>query len=44
METVYTERANGRREYWTYANGQRIYISAAMAERMRHQGARIVNV
>jgi len=44
METIYRERANGRFEFWTYSDGRRVYISAATAERMRQQGARLVNV
>lgn len=40
--TIYRERANGRWEYWTYADGQRLYLSLAFVRRER--GARIVNV
>ena len=29
METFYKERANGKWEYWTYSDGQRIYVSAS---------------
>ncbi len=43
-ETVYRERANGNFEFWTYSDGQRIYISQKFAEKMRSQGAKLVVV
>jgi hypothetical protein len=41
---IYRERANGRSEYWTYLDGQRVYLSPAMAEREFRRGARVVNL
>ena len=38
-EVIYRERANGRQEQWTYADGQRVYISQALADKMERQGA-----
>jgi len=38
MDTYYTERANGRREFWTYLEGVRVYISEAMATRDVQKG------
>ena len=29
----YTELANGRREYWTYSDGDRAYVTKAFVER-----------
>ena len=43
-ETVYRERANGRFEFWTYSDGQRVYLSQDLAERMERQGAILVRV
>lgn len=43
-ETVYRERANGRLEFWTYSEGQRVFLSRDLAERMERQGAIIVTV
>jgi hypothetical protein len=37
--TVYCERANGRFEYWTYADGQRVMLTPALATKLMHQGA-----
>ena len=42
-ETIYRERANGRWEYWTYADGARVRLTETMAARMLAQGARFVN-
>jgi hypothetical protein len=45
MDTIYRERANGRWEYWTYREGQRVYLSADTAERwIRNKTARLVFV
>jgi hypothetical protein len=40
--TIYQERANGLDEYWTYSDGQRIYISVAFAQKEIDRGARLV--
>jgi hypothetical protein len=45
MDTVYTERANGRQEYWTYSDGERRYVSGDWARRQRDRGTvRIVDL
>lgn len=45
MMTIYRERANGRWEFWTYSDGDRVYVSAAFAEREAQRAtARIVEV
>lgn len=33
MKKLYRERANGRFEYWTYCDGQRVYLSETTALR-----------
>lgn len=38
METIYSERANGRREYYTYCDGARVYVSAAYVARELKRG------
>ena len=38
MDTYYTERANGRREFWTYCEGVRVYISDTLATRDVQKG------
>lgn len=44
QETVYCERANDRQEFWTYSDGQRVYIGRAFAMKMVGQGAKFVKV
>ena len=44
MQTVYTQRANGRQEYWTYCDGQRVFISKGYALRLVAQGERLVEL
>lgn len=44
METVYREKSGGRWNYWTYAEGLRVMLSAAQYEKMMNQGARSVRV
>lgn len=44
MTTVYKMRGNGRWEFWTYSDRQRIYISAKRYWEMINQGARSVYV
>jgi len=45
MDTVYTERANGQQEYWTYSDGQRIYVTAKWAKSEQARGfVRIVDL
>ena len=41
-DTVYKERANGRWEFWTYADGQRVLISEAFAQLMLRQGVELI--
>lgn len=38
-DAVYTERANGRQEYWTYSDGQRIYVSPTWVARQMKRGS-----
>jgi hypothetical protein len=49
QDTLYAERANGRVETWTYADGRRVFMwsvdSFAYAERLaRRHGMRFVQV
>lgn len=45
MDTYYTERSNGRREFWTYCDGLRVFISESLATRDVQRGvARLVFV
>lgn len=44
METVYRERANGRWEYWTYCDGNRVLIPKSTADHIISQGGKLVNV
>jgi hypothetical protein len=44
MQTVYTQRANGRQEYWTYCDGDRINISKGYALRLIADGERLVEL
>lgn len=44
QETVYCERANGKQEFWTYSDGQRVYINRTFAMKMVGQGAKFVKV
>lgn len=41
-ETVFKNRANGRWEYFTYSDAQRVFISKAQADKMVDQGAKLV--
>jgi hypothetical protein len=43
-ETVYKEWSCHRWNYWTYADGQTIYISKNEYEKMIRQGAKVVHV
>ncbi len=43
-QTVYTQRAGGRQEYWTYCDGERVFISSAYAMRLVAQGERLVTL
>jgi hypothetical protein len=43
MDTIYRERANGRFEFWTYADGRRVFVSASWAQReVARKTARLV--
>lgn len=42
--TIYRELANGRLEYWTYCNCQRIYLTIAAAMREIERGAKVVKL
>jgi hypothetical protein len=42
MDIIYRERANARWEYWTYSDGERIYISEKFALRWVRQGTAII--
>jgi hypothetical protein len=45
MNTYYTERANGQNEYWTYCDGRKVYVSAALVQRhVAAKTARLINV
>lgn len=38
MLTVYRERANGRFEYWTYSDGEKVYLSPGFVARQEARG------
>lgn len=43
--TIYTQRANRCDEYWTYSDGQRVYLSPAfVARELARHSARLVTV
>jgi len=45
MKKIYTEHANGRDEFWTYADGDRVYLSENQAVREITRGrANLVEV
>lgn len=44
MQTVYTQRAGGKNEYWTYCDGERVFISKSYALRLIAQGERLVEL
>lgn len=44
MSTIYRERSGGSWEFWTYSEGQRVFVSEAWARREAGRGARIVTV
>ena len=44
MQTVYTQRAGGRQEYWTFCGGERVFISKSYALRLIAQGERLVEL
>lgn len=44
-DKIYVERANGRLEYWTYSDGDRVKVSRAWAEHQVCSGRAVyVNV
>ena len=42
-EMIYRERDGGTWKYWTYCDGDRVYISANEADKMQRQGAAITH-
>ncbi len=45
MTKVYKERANGRWEYWIYADGQRVTLNATAVRREEKRGnVKVINV
>jgi len=44
IQKIYCERSGGRWEYWTYVNGQRVYLREAEANRLLKIGFRLVEV
>jgi hypothetical protein len=45
MDTIYRQRANARWEYWTYSEGERYWITEAVALRwVALKTARLVHV
>ena len=44
MQTVYTQRANGKQEYRTYCDSERVFISKSYALRLIAQGERLVEL
>ena len=44
MQTIYTQIAGGRREYWTYCDGARIFISEKTARKLIAQGEQLIEV
>ena len=44
MQTVYTQWAGGRQEYWTYFDGDRVFITKSYALRLIASGERLVEL
>ncbi len=45
MDTIYVERANGRNEYWTYSDGQRVYLDASWVRlELKRKCARLIDI
>lgn len=44
MEKVYRDREGGRWVYFTYSDGQRVFITKGQADLMVRQGAALVEV
>lgn len=45
MDTIYKDRANGKWEYYSYSDGQRVFVSKAFADREeKRKRARIIDI
>jgi len=45
METYYMERANGQDKYWTYSDGETVYVNKQFVQKEVHKkNARLVKV
>ena len=44
-ETIYVERANGQQEFWTYSEGQRVYLTRGRAlDLLAQRDVRLIKV
>jgi hypothetical protein len=43
-DTYYAETANGRREFWTYCEGRKAYVTKEFVDKSVRQGDKLVYV